>query len=150
MPTPDILCLGEPLVEFNRRPDGLWLGGHGGDSSNCAVAAARQGASVGYLSRVGDDPFGHDLLDLWRAEGVDTTGVRVDPQAPTGVYFVTHGPEGHVFTYRRAGSAATFHGTRRRSAQGCAWNRRASIPRIDPGAIWRDLTLTTCEFDLAT
>lgn len=108
MPTPDILCLGEPLVEFNRRPDGLWLGGHGGDSSNCAVAAARQGASVGYLSRVGDDPFGHDLLDLWRAEGVDTTGVRVDPQAPTGVYFVTHGPEGHVFTYRRAGSAASL------------------------------------------
>ena len=30
------------------------------------------------------------------------------PQAPTGIYFVTHGPKGHVFTYRRQGSAASL------------------------------------------
>jgi 2-dehydro-3-deoxygluconokinase len=33
--------------------------------------------------------------------------VRVDPQAPTGVYFVSHGPNGHAFDYLRAGSAAS-------------------------------------------
>ena len=33
------------------------------------------------------------LLDLWRAEGVDTAGVAIDAEAPTGVYFVTHGAQ---------------------------------------------------------
>jgi 2-dehydro-3-deoxygluconokinase len=44
---------------------------------------------------------------LWAAERVDTRGVATDPQAHTGVYFVSHGPQGHVFSYLRAGSAAS-------------------------------------------
>jgi 2-dehydro-3-deoxygluconokinase len=44
---------------------------------------------------------------VWRAEGVDTSGVAVDPAAHTGVYFVSHGPQGHAFSYLRAGSAAS-------------------------------------------
>ncbi|MBN8999742.1 MAG: sugar kinase, partial [Rhizobiales bacterium] len=51
--------------------------------------------------------FGQSFLDLWRAEGIDTRGVKIDAAAPTGLYFVTHGPEGHIFSYRRAGSAAS-------------------------------------------
>jgi 2-dehydro-3-deoxygluconokinase len=47
------------------------------------------------------------LLDLWHAERVDTRGVAIDADAPTGVYFVTHGPRGHEFSYLRAGSAAS-------------------------------------------
>ena len=31
----------------------------------------------------------------------------IDPQAHTAVYFITHGPEGHVFSYLRKGSAAS-------------------------------------------
>jgi 2-dehydro-3-deoxygluconokinase len=59
------------------------------------------------VTRVGDDEFGRMLLALWRSEGVDTRAVAIDPQAHTGVYFVTHGPQGHVFSYLRAGSAAS-------------------------------------------
>ena len=47
------------------------------------------------------------LLDLWRREGVDAQAVAVDAAAHTGVYFVTHGASGHVFSYLRAGSAAS-------------------------------------------
>ena len=47
---PDIVCLGEPMLEFNQQPDGRYLAGHGGDTSNTAIAAARQGARVGYLT----------------------------------------------------------------------------------------------------
>jgi 2-dehydro-3-deoxygluconokinase len=43
-----------------------------------------------------------------RREGVDASGVGVDKEAPTGIYFVTHGRQGHVFTYRRQGSAASL------------------------------------------
>jgi 2-dehydro-3-deoxygluconokinase len=37
---------------------------------------------------------------------VDTQAVEVTPDAPTGLYFVTHGPTGHEFGYQRRGSAA--------------------------------------------
>ncbi|MEC7299611.1 MAG: sugar kinase, partial [Pseudomonadota bacterium] len=55
--THDILCLGEPMLEFNQQPDGRYLPGHGGDTSNCAIAAARQGARVGYVTHLGADAF---------------------------------------------------------------------------------------------
>lgn len=102
-----ILCMGEPLLEFNQQPDGRYLAGHGGDTSNCAIAAARQGAAVGYITHLGDDTFGRSFLDLWAAEGVSASGVTCRKDAPTGVYFVTHGVDGHEFSYFRAGSAAS-------------------------------------------
>jgi 2-dehydro-3-deoxygluconokinase len=106
---PDIICLGEPLFEFNQteadQPN--HLAGHGGDTSNCAIAAARQGARVGYLTALGGDAFGDSFVELWRREGVDSSMVRRRDDAHTGVYFVTHGPKGHVFSYLRAGSAAS-------------------------------------------
>lgn len=109
--SPDIVCLGEPLLEFNQTrskesPEN-YLAGFGGDTSNCAIAAARQGASVGYMTVVGADPFGDALLDLWRREGVDFAEVGCNPSANTGIYFVTHAEDGHHFTYFRAGSAAS-------------------------------------------
>jgi 2-dehydro-3-deoxygluconokinase len=104
---PDIICLGEPMLEFNQQEDGRYLPGHGGDTSNCAIAAARQGASAGYLCHIGADPFGDSFMDLWAAEGVDTSHVRRDPGAHTGIYFVTHSEAGHQFSYFRAGSAAS-------------------------------------------
>jgi 2-dehydro-3-deoxygluconokinase len=105
----DVLAIGEPMVEFNQtRPgDPHFLQGYGGDTSNMIIAAARSGARAGYVTRVGDDEFGRLFLALWRAEGVDTSGVATDPLAHTGVYFVSHGPQGHAFSYLRAGSAAS-------------------------------------------
>ncbi len=103
----DLLCLGEPMVEFNAQPDGRWLYGFGGDVSNVAVSAARQGARTGMLTRIGADSFGDDLLGLWAQEGIQTGCVERDADAPTGLYFVRHGPDGHVFEYRRAQSAAS-------------------------------------------
>jgi 2-dehydro-3-deoxygluconokinase len=109
MKTLDILSLGEPLMEFaevERGGERLFLPGFGGDSSNAAIAAARQGAKVGYFTAVGDDAFGRDFLALWDREGVDRSPVIVRPGARTGIYFISYGPEGHVFSYYRAGSAA--------------------------------------------
>lgn len=103
----DLLCIGEPMIEFNDQPDGRWLYGFGGDVSNVAVAAARQGARTGLCTRIGADSFGDDLMGLWTEESVDTACVERDPNAPTGLYFVRHGPDGHIFEYRRAGSAAS-------------------------------------------
>src|SRR5690554_4741849 len=86
-----IVTIGEPLYELNQRePDGPYWPGHGGDASNVAVAAARQGAGAAFFGAVGCDPFGDSFLEMWRGEGIDTSAVRRDRVAPTGVYFVTH------------------------------------------------------------
>jgi 2-dehydro-3-deoxygluconokinase len=106
----DILALGEAMVEFNQTgaADGrLYLQGFGGDTSNFAVAAARQGARTGYVSALGDDVYGEMLRKMWREEGVDDSGVRSDADAYTAVYFVTHDASGHHFSFFRAGSAAS-------------------------------------------
>ncbi len=111
--TLDIVALGEAMVEFNQRPQSnandppLYLQGFGGDTSNAAIAAARAGARVAYLSRLGADRWGDRLVDLWQHENVDTTPVLRDAQAPTGMYFVSHDAQGHHFSYARAGSAAS-------------------------------------------
>ncbi len=105
----DIAAIGEPMVEFNQREPGnpAWQQGYGGDSSNMIIAAARSGARTAYFTRVGDDAFGRLFMALWAREGVDARHVVVDGQAHTAAYFVTHGPQGHEFSYLRAGSAAS-------------------------------------------
>jgi len=109
-PRVDVIALGEAMVEFNqtRAADPhTWVQGFGGDTSNMAIAAARLGARAGYVTRVGNDAFGRLLIDLWQRERVGTEGVAIDDDAPTGVYFVSHGASGHEFSYLRAGSAAS-------------------------------------------
>jgi 2-dehydro-3-deoxygluconokinase len=107
----DILCMGEPMLEFNQMPpDGsgrrLYLEGFGGDASNAAIAAARSGGRAGMLTALGADRAGDAFRALWREEGVDDSAVPTDPAAPTGLYFVTHDAAGHHFTFHRKGSAA--------------------------------------------
>lgn len=108
---PGLLCMGEPMLEFNQQPstpDGrvLYLEGHGGDTSNAAIAAARSGASVGYVTAIGRDGPGDSFMALWAREGVDTATVIRREDAPTGIYFVTHDAGGHHFTFYRSASAA--------------------------------------------
>lgn len=110
VPAPEILAIGEAMVEFNQSggPGSRnYLQGFGGDTSNFAIAAARQGARAAYFTRLGDDIYGQMLRDLWAREGVDASAVESDLDAFTGIYFVTHGETGHQFSFFRAGSAAS-------------------------------------------
>jgi 2-dehydro-3-deoxygluconokinase len=109
--TVDLLCMGEPMLEFNQlppRPDGTrhYLEGHGGDTSNAAIAAARQGARVGYITALGQDMPGDSFMALWSREGVDASTVIRTERWLTGVYFVTHDERGHHFLHYRTNSAA--------------------------------------------
>lgn len=113
MPT-ELLVIGEPMLEFSELPpsnDGrkLYLQGFGGDSSNAAVAAARQGAKAGTITAIGQDAAGDAFLALWQQEGVDVAGVKRDPAHPTAVYFISHDADGHRFSYFRRDSAAAHY-----------------------------------------
>jgi len=61
----------------------------GGKGANQAIAAARLGAQVSMVGRVGDDTYGQAQLSNLAADGVDTAFVTVDPQAHTGVALIT-------------------------------------------------------------
>ncbi|GAB3280682.1 ribokinase [Parahaliea aestuarii] len=72
------------------RPGETVLGGTfstaaGGKGANQAVAAARAGADVSLIARVGDDSFGTAALAGFAADGVDTRFCSVDPKLPSGI-----------------------------------------------------------------
>ncbi len=103
------------MLEFNQLPrqpngDQHYLEGRGGDTSNAAVAAARQGAQVGMICGLGRDMAGDRFMELWASEGIDTGGVIRSERYLTGVYFVTHDQTGHQFPHNRANSAAAMFG----------------------------------------
>ncbi|MFK8846496.1 ribokinase [Streptomyces sp. Ac-502] len=66
----------------------------GGKGANQAAAAARLGARVGLLARVGDDAYGELLLDAQRAAGTDVAHVIVESGARTGTAMIIVGPDG--------------------------------------------------------
>jgi ribokinase len=89
---PDILVIGslnaDLVVRAPRFPTpGETISGQdlsiipGGKGANQAVAAARQGASVAMVGRVGDDSFGPTLMENLQDNQVDTTYIQTDESA---------------------------------------------------------------------
>ncbi len=61
--------------------------GPGGKGSNQAVAAARAGSRVTFISRIGSDAFGDLALKTWKADGIQPR-VTQTATAPTGAAFI--------------------------------------------------------------
>ena len=144
--SPALISIGEPLIEFNRPKEGdgrTWLQGFGGDSQNVAIAAARQGASAGYITGLGQDWMGDAFLGLWQSEGVDFSHITRHPTAPTGVSFVTHGAAGHKFDYLRKNSAASLMTPRGLPADYIAGARYFHLSAI--GQAISDSARATCD-----
>jgi sugar/nucleoside kinase (ribokinase family) len=109
---PDLICLGEILVDFcATRPD-VTVGdapgftkAAGGAPANVAVAARRLGAEVGFVGAVGNDPFGAYLAGVLAGEGVDTSGLvrRDDPCTPLAFVAVRSDGAGDFFFYHTGG-----------------------------------------------
>jgi len=66
----------------------------GGKGANQAVTAARLGAEVTMIGRVGEDAFGPLLLDNLKREGISTEYVISDRQTATGAAFIALAPSG--------------------------------------------------------
>ena len=78
----------------------------GGKGSNAAVAAARQGARVGLVARIGGDDFGQMGLDLWAREGIDSRHVQRAQGQVNGTALILGYPDGDnsIAIYPGAGS----------------------------------------------
>jgi 2-dehydro-3-deoxygluconokinase len=107
--TPDVLVLGEILIELTAREplrDGAELRlGFSGDALNAAAAAAAAGARTYLLARVPDDELGDRLVERVQHLGIDTSLLlRVPGQH--GLYLQHADPLGaREFVYVRRGSA---------------------------------------------
>ncbi len=108
-----VLCFGELLIDFVALESGVTVGeasgfvkAAGGAPANVAVAVARLGLPAAFMGKVGDDPFGHYLVDLLNANQVDTSGCLFDPTARTALAFVSLTAEGdRSFMFYRHPSA---------------------------------------------
>lgn len=107
----DLVGVGECMVELSSAraiaEAETFDVGYGGDVMNALVMAAKLGARVGYVSKVGDDAFGHRLMAAWAREGIDLRSCRLVP-GMNGLYVISALPGGdHEFWYYRTGSAAS-------------------------------------------
>lgn len=87
----DIVAIGESLVELSTNAKmasaSCLYKYYGGDVLAAAVSALRMGSNVGFITRVGNDPFKNFLLDNWRSEGLDISQVKFSNEA-NGMYII--------------------------------------------------------------
>jgi 2-dehydro-3-deoxygluconokinase len=112
----DVATFGEAMVLFAPTESSLLESAEslhasvGGAELNCSIGLVRLGYHVGWISRLGNDPFGHKIIKTARGEGVDVSRVKLVDDAPTGVMFkeVRPGNASRVFYYRRLSAAAAL------------------------------------------
>lgn len=112
----EVFTFGETMAAFvpdSREPLRYVSGFHrktAGAESNTALGLVKLGHSASWFSHLGEDEFGLGVLNSVRAEGVDCSLVRLDPEHPTGLMFKQRtGGETSVYYYR-SGSAASCMG----------------------------------------
>lgn len=107
----DIISIGECMIELSTK-ESLTCAEvlhkyYGGDTVSTAVAAARLGSKVGYITRLGNDFFKDFLMDSWQAENIDINYVRL-VEGYNGLYFILRQESGEKqFAYYRKKSAAS-------------------------------------------
>ena len=100
---PDLILRGDDLSPAFGQAEKLVDGAAltvGSSSVMAACGAARLGLRTAFVGMVGDDVFGHFMLDALRTRGIDTTGCRVDASVPTGFSVILSQPTDRaILTY---------------------------------------------------
>ncbi|HKD37259.1 MAG TPA: ribokinase [Pirellulales bacterium] len=87
---------------------GRFLMAAGGKGANQAVAAARLGADVTLIAKVGRDPFGEAAIAGFRREGICTDHIFIDETSATGVALITVDERGENQIAVASGANANF------------------------------------------
>ena len=107
----DITAIGEILIDLTqsgRTEQGIprFDANPGGAPANLAVAASRLGAKAAFIGRVGRDSYGDFLRATLEQNGVDVTGLSVDPRQHTTLAIVSLDEKGErSFSFYRDPSA---------------------------------------------
>ena len=99
----NILCVGEMVIDFLPGSEpASYIRKAGGAPANVAIAAARQGCGAAFCGMVGDDDFGHFLMDTLKENGVAQCVRELTREATTTMAFVTLDAHGNrSFTFAR-------------------------------------------------
>jgi len=105
-----LLCIGEMVIDFLPGQDeGVFLRKAGGGPANVAIAASRQGCNVGFCGMMGNDDFGHFLLNTLKENHVFPLVEQLTDEAVTTMAFVTLNDKGdRSFTFARKPGADMF------------------------------------------
>ncbi len=106
----DIAIIGECLIELSANgtlAETSTLNKYfGGDTVTTAVAIARLGGSVTYLTKVGNDGFSEFIISSLQKEGIDTSLIKTNDEQ-NGMYIVSRTPEKQELLYYKRKTAAT-------------------------------------------
>lgn len=106
----DIAIIGECLIELSANgtlADTATLNKYfGGDTVTTAVAIARLGGSVTYLTQVGNDGFSEFILSALQKENIDTSLIKTNEEQ-NGMYVVSHTMDQKEVLYYKRKTAAT-------------------------------------------
>ncbi|APC18700.1 ketodeoxygluconokinase [Pseudomonas frederiksbergensis] len=89
--TPRIALIGECMIELQQRADGSLQQSFGGDTLNTAVYLSRElgdGATVDYVTALGDDSFSDAMCQSWSEEGIGLDMVQRLPGRLPGLYCI--------------------------------------------------------------
>lgn len=117
--------------------------GPGGKGSNQAVAAARLGIDVTFISKLGRDAFADLALDTWRAEGVEAAITQVDDDYTGAAYIFIEDNTGENAIIVCPGAAATISADLVESARDAILNADVFITQLEQPveAAWRGLQI---------
>lgn len=106
----DLYSIGEMVIDFIPGSEpGSYIRNAGGAPANVAIAAARSGLAAGMCCSVGEDDFGHFLMDTLRDCGVRALHPQLCSGAITTMAFVTLDAAGdRSFTFARKPGADMF------------------------------------------
>lgn len=106
----DIAIIGECLIELSANgtlADTSTLNKYfGGDTVTTAVAVARLGGSVTYLTKVGNDGFSEFIISSLQKENIDTSLIKTNDEQ-NGMYIVSHTLDNKEVLYYKRKTAAT-------------------------------------------
>ena len=106
----DIAIIGECLIELSANgslADTSTLNKYfGGDTVTTAVAVARLGGNVTYLTKVGNDGFSEFILSALQKENIDTSLIKTNNEQ-NGMYIVSHTLDKKEVLYYKRKTAAT-------------------------------------------
>ncbi|WP_042462159.1 sugar kinase [Neobacillus dielmonensis] len=110
----DVISIGETMVLFTPNTMGKMRYSNqyttriAGAETNTLIGLSRLGHQTGWISQLGNDEFGAQIVTAVRGEGVDTSQVTINENAPTGIFFkeIVNQDNVNIYYYRKNSAAS--------------------------------------------
>lgn len=109
-------CNTDMVIKSDRLPvpgetilGGTFMMNPGGKGANQAVAAARLGGNITFITKTGNDLFGRQSIELYNDENINTDYIYSDPDLPSGVALISVDTNGENCIVVASGANGTLN-----------------------------------------